>query len=155
AAHQTEDAANQTEGYKQGPRPLRNLEVWEAIRPALSQDTYDELLKDPEKAAEKFVEDGVEKLRSALSPGAPVSQQEKFDEIKTKGETAFIENFKVDAKKFLIEFAKQLPKGSMGRQGADGGTSPLELSGVGRDKFMNSMACKAGLWFAKEENKPI
>src|SRR5262249_34681992 len=133
----------------------RNLEIWEAIRPSLTPEVYDKLLKDPENAAKELVLVGVEDLKLALKARGDAAKEQKFAEIKEKGEAAFIENFKVDAEKFLIEFAKQLPKGSMGRQGADGGASPLERSGVGRDKFMNSMACKAGLWFAKKENKPI
>jgi hypothetical protein len=71
----------------------------------------------------------------------------------------YIENFKRDATAFLTEWAVQMPKGSFARPGGKDGKGKdvlaSEVAGIVPSKFVGGLACKAGLWWAKKEKKPV
>jgi hypothetical protein len=132
-------------------QPLRMFELWETVEPCL--DSYDDLLKDPSGTADRFVKAGVKTIEAGIKSGNP-----KYAEI-AKNKDEYIKRFKEQAKSFLIEFSKQMPKTSLAANAArDPARGPMPLSdiaGIQPGKFKGAMACKAGLWWAKEEKKPL
>jgi hypothetical protein len=144
---------------KEGVQPLRMMELWEAVTESLSAEKYSELLDNPEKAADEFVKIGVEKIEKGLKSTDPTTKA-KYDEIR-RDSKKFIEEFKRDAKAFLLEFAAQMPKGTFTRPDLDDkgderkDSSVSEVAGIVPGKFMGGLACKAGLWWAKNEKKPV
>jgi hypothetical protein len=133
AAH--EEAQKTTKG----DQPLRMMELWKAVEECIeTPEAYNELLDDPKKAADKFVAIGVSKIEG-------------------KESEEFIQNFKKDAKAFLLEFAAQMPKGTFARgdPGDKDGKRVSEAAGIVPGKFLGGLACKAGLWWAKNEKKPV
>jgi len=144
----------------QGVQPLRMMELWEAVEPSLDRDTYLKLLDKPEATIKDLVDDAVETIKGLMDT------KEKFAEVK-RDKDKFIANFERDATAFLTEFAAQMPKGTFIRSSRDtagqshqrsGDPSPIrvsEVTGIHWEKFMTGFACKAGLWSAKNENKPV
>jgi len=132
AAH---DEAKKTD---KGDQPLRMMELWKAVEACIATpEGYNELLDNPKKAADKFVALGV-------------------SEIKGNESKEFIANFKKDAKDFLLEFAAQMPKGTYARHDPDQeGKRVSEAAGIVPGKFLGGLACKAGLWWAKNKEKPV
>jgi hypothetical protein len=132
-------------------QPLRMFELWETVEPLLPK--YDQLLKDPVGTADHFIAKGVETIEKGVKAGLP-----KYAEI-AKNKDEYIKQFKAKAKAFLIEFSKQMPKTSLAADAEKSpGRSPIALSdiaGIEKGKFASAMACKAGLWWAKEEGKPL
>jgi len=132
-------------------QPLRMMELWETVEPCL--DSYADLLKDPSGTADRFVAAGVKTIEAGVKSGSP-----KYAEI-AKNKDEYIKKFEVQAKAFLIEFSKQMPKTSLVANAArDPARGPMPLSdiaGIQPGKFKGAMACKAGLWWAKEDKKPV
>jgi hypothetical protein len=149
AAHETPD----------GAQPLRMMELWEAIELSLTPDNYARLLDEPAKVADELIDLGVKKIQEGLTSSA-FEKKQKYGDIKTRQDT-YIDNFKRDAKTFLIEFAAQIPKGTFANPTLDDTGKPRkdapvsEVAGIMSGKFMGGVACKAGLWWAKNENKPV
>ena len=154
-------AAHETD---QGVQPLRMMELWEAVIESLTPEAYDALLAKPDVASKKFIEAGVAKIELGLTSTDPKTMA-KYAEIKRDSKT-YIANFERDAKAFLAEFAAQMPKGTFispslddsgkARKDAKGKAIAVsDVAGVGFDKFMSGIACKAGLWWAKNEKKPV
>ncbi len=137
------DAAHET---PQGVQPLRMMELWKAVEQALSADGYDALLANPKAAADKYINAA---LGNDLAK--PYADKDK---------ATYIANFKRDAKAFLLEFAAQVPKATVIRPardatgGARPGVSVADIAGVS-SQLMPGIACKAGLWWAKNEKKPV
>jgi hypothetical protein len=140
-------------GTKKGIQPVRMMELWEAVEQSLTPKAYEELLKNPATAADTFVEAGKKKIEAELKAGNP-----KYAEI-AKEKDAYIRRFERQAKSFLIEFAAQMPKMAFTNTGnADPGNAEMALSdvaGIQAGKLGGGLACKAGLWWAKEERKPV
>lgn len=135
-----------------GVQPVRMMELWEAVFESLSEDAYTKLLDDPASAIDEFIKVGVQKIEKGLVSEDPLKQA-KYGDIARDSKT-YIANFKRDAKAFLTEFAAQMPKGTFARPGSGGAEAPNE-AGITPGKFMGGLACKAGLWWAKNENKPV
>jgi hypothetical protein len=142
-----------------GAQPVRMIELWEAVEEALKPDAYNELIDNPDEAVKKLVEKGVEKVKRKMESNDPLHKK-KFDDVK-KNQDEFIRNFEKDAKEFLLEFAAQMPKGTFTRSALDetgkarNDVAVSQVAGVLPEKFMGGLACKAGLWWAKKENKPV
>src|SRR5262249_42535273 len=121
-----------------GDQPLRMMELWKAVEESLSVKGYGKLLDNPEEAADEYAEYGASLLDKNTSK-------------------TYIENFKKDAKAYLLEFAAQMPKGTFARDKLEGrGKKRVsEAAGIIPGKFMGGLACKAGLWWAKKEKKPV
>ena len=138
---------------KKGAQPIRMMELWEAVEASLSPSAFSELLADPGTAADKFVDIGIEKIEEGIKSGEP-----KYAEIAEKKDK-YISEFRRQAKSFLLEFSSQMPKMAFTKPSlTDPGNSPIALSdiaGVQAGKFGGGLACKAGLWWAKQEKKPV
>jgi hypothetical protein len=144
------------------PEPLRMIELWEAVLESLSPDAYSRLLNDPDNAIDDFVNIGVAKIEKGLTDPR---KKAKYADI-AKDSKTFIDNFKWDAKAFLTEFAARMPKGTFAdvakddsgaaRKDAKGNEVTVsDVAGIVPGKFMGGLACKAGLWWAKKEGKPV
>ena len=102
------------------------------------------------------------------------SDKVKDDQNKTSGKYGLMagwsdadqkpyrERFRKDAKAFLKEFAAQMPKGMFTRFGADEDGEPdadqkrlSEIAGIKAGPLAGGLACKAGLWWAKTQKKPV
>ena len=151
AAHETEH----------GGQPLRMLELWAAVEKALTPDKFQELLADPKATIKSVVKAASKKAADQIDTEAV------YADIRDKREE-FLKKFERDATTFLTEFAAQVPKGTytaaaldlqgQHRQGKVGDRDDLGLSdvaGIHWEKLMTSIACKAGLWWAKNEKKPV
>ncbi|OAI53077.1 hypothetical protein AYO44_16295 [Planctomycetaceae bacterium SCGC AG-212-F19] len=131
-------------------QPLRMMELWTAVMESLSPEAFDRLLEDPKNAVGDFIDKGVKELANSRDPM-----------IKKLAESEdFIKNFKKDAEAFLLEFATQMPKATFARPtlddaGEKAAMTVSEVAGIKPDKFVTGLACKAGLWWAKKENKPV
>jgi hypothetical protein len=141
-----------------GAQPLRMMELWEAVELSLTPEAYERLIDDPEHEIDKLVASGVEKIEAGMK-SSMFEKQQKFDDVKGRKDE-YIDAFKRDAKAFLQEFAAQLPRGTYARSALDGKGVKQEdvvsqLGGIQSGKFMGGLACKAGLWWAKKENKPV
>jgi hypothetical protein len=149
-------------------QPLRMMELWEAVNESLDPAAFARLLDDPDKAADEFVKKGIEIIEAGLKSTKP-SDVAKYDEIRKKKDE-FIGNFRTQAKEFLKEFASQMPKatfttgakdesGKVRREKTERGDEVdvglSDVAGVQKGKFAGGLACKAGLWWAKKENKPV
>ncbi|MFO0906360.1 MAG: hypothetical protein U0939_25365 [Pirellulales bacterium] len=153
AAHETDE----------GAQPLRMMELWEAIDFSLNPDMYEQLVDDPESVVDQIVALGVIELEKGFK-STEVKHQLKFGDIKNVKDE-FIAQFKKDAASFLREFSKQLPKGAYADVVLDENDEPekrgdatlrlSDLAGIVPDKFLGGIACKAGLWWAKTEGKPV
>ena len=150
-----------------GAQPLRMMELWEAVEEALQAEQYERLLDDPEKVVDEIVELGLKALNDGLVSTIP-SKQKKYTDLKRMSEKAqkeYKENFKRDAKNFLLEMAAQMPKVTFDRPTLDDQNQPTkmtvsELAGIEKTgKFGGGIACKAGLWWAKNDvegkGKPV
>lgn len=147
AAHETPE----------GVQPLRMMELWETVEQVLYAFPYENLLTKPDATIKKYIDEGVETIRKGVAKNDP-----KYAPIARDLE-AYIKKFEQDAAAFLKEMAVQMPKGAFGvgkalndkgRARMDVG-SPAEIAGIGSSKLMAGMACKAGLWWAKAEGKPV
>ncbi|MBV9560126.1 MAG: hypothetical protein JOY90_06645, partial [Bradyrhizobium sp.] len=154
-------AAHETDA---GIKPIRMMELWEAAEPVLSSWAYEALLKDPDKEIKKVVDAALKTVTKAMDT------KEKFAEVK-RDKDKFLAEFEKDATAFLKELVGQVPKGTFGREAQDtkGKSRPYvegrtddraligvsDISGIHSNKFMTSFACKAGLWWAKQEKKPV
>jgi hypothetical protein len=141
-------------GTKQGVQPVRMMELWEAVEQATQKpEAYEELLTNPDSAADKFVAIGVAKIEAGLKSG-----DAKYAEI-ARDKDAYIRRFKRQAKSFLLEYAAQMPKTTYitpSIAGPGKAAVPLsDLAGIQPGKLGGGLACKAGLWWAKEEKKPV
>ncbi len=151
-------AAHGTPG---GDRPLRMIELWEAIeKEALTPDGYANLLKDPKAASEKYVAGAITRISEGDSKYVPIDLAEQG---------RFYEEFKKQATSFLIEFASQLPKGTFAdpaldasgkKQKAPEGSKRAfltvsDIAGADPGKLMGGFACKAGIWWAKQQKEKI
>ena len=155
------DAAHETD---EGGQPVRMLEIWEAVEKVLDS------LESPD-AYSKFLDDPDSKLDAIVSAA---SDKVKADQNKTSGkygmmagwsdadQKAYRERFRKDAKAFLKEFAAQMPKGMFNRFGADEDGEPdadqkrlSEIAGIKAGPLAGGLACKAGLWWAKSQKKPV
>lgn len=146
AAHETPD----------GVQPLRMMELWETVELALERFGYEDLLDNPDKAIAKFVAAGVKTIREKAAENNP-----KYAAI-ARDLDGFIKKFEKDTAAFLNELAAQMPKGAFGVGKAlnEKGKARMdgtlgEVAGMDSSKFMAGMACKAGLWWAKVEGKPV
>ncbi|MDX1945270.1 MAG: hypothetical protein SFU86_07675, partial [Pirellulaceae bacterium] len=149
AAHETDE----------GAQPIRMMELWDAVEKTFPPDIYEKLLAKPDQTADEILQT----LTLTKTP----------KEFSGKKEQDFEEAFKRDAKKFLLELAKQMPKGLFTSDYKDvtGNTPTIttqtskgpettnarmsDVMGVDQNKYMSSFACKVGLWWAKEEKKPL
>jgi hypothetical protein len=146
-------AAHETD---QGKEPLRMLELWEAVEPVVTcASTYDELLADPEAAIAKLVSAGRAVIEAGIAQG-----REKYLGI-IGHEADYIAKFEQFASAFLREFSAQMPKGSLARPKLDDSGTPVrgatlsEAVGVTSGGLVGGLACKAGLWWAKAEGRPV
>jgi hypothetical protein len=154
AAHDTDN----------GAQPLRMMEIWEAVEQALTPEAYGKLLDEPENEAARIAELGVTALRDGMQSTMP-GKVKKYADLKKASKDyveEFVTKFKTDATAFLIEFASQMPKASFARQALDEtgkarkDTTVSALAGIApTGKFEGGLACKAGLWWAKKEAKPV
>jgi hypothetical protein len=123
--------------HKKGSRPLRMWELWDALGP--DQKTYEELLKNPKVYTKAKVEEAATKIKNKEST--------RIDYEDIKDLDAFVEEFKKQATKVLLEFAAQMPKGTF--------ADSAGTAGFQEGKFLGGLACKAGLWWAKEQKEPV
>ncbi len=140
----------------QGKQPLRMLELWEAVGPVTTDyAAYEKLLNDPDKAVAELVSAGRNKVEAGIR-----GKEAKFAEI-AGHEDDYIAKFQRFATRFLTEFAQMMPKGTAARPKLDdGGTPKLDESvsdaaGILPSGLMAGVACKAGLWWAKEDAAPV
>jgi hypothetical protein len=147
-----------------GIQPLRMLELWDAVRQGLSYDAYVKLMSNPTVEIKKIVDS------AAKTVEGQIDNQEKYAEIK-RDKVQYMKKFREAATNYLNEFVSQMPKGQFVRGGLEAAdhvrqkvegqprdSTPIkvsEVTGIHYDKYMNSFACKAGLWWAKQEKKPV
>jgi hypothetical protein len=147
----------------QGLQPLRMMELWSAVDRTLDQVAYPKLLDDPDATIQMAVNEGEKEV------SGKIDKLPAYAELR-RDKDAFLKKFREDATAFLTEFAAQIPKGTYNRpaldtQGQKRPTKPgrpdptdigvSDIAGVHYNKFVNSFACKVGLWFAKNEGKPV
>jgi hypothetical protein len=118
-------------------RPLRMWELWDAL--GVGPQDYDDLLTDPEGYADKKVAKAAQTIKDKKSTRVEYGDIKDLDE--------FLEEFKKDAKTVMLEFAAQMPKGTF--------ADSAKEAGFMEGKFLGGLACKAGLWWAKEQKEPI
>ena len=135
------------------------MELWEAVKRTLDTKDYDNLIDKPDAAIPKIV------AKAAEYVGEDIDTDDKYVDVK-RDKAQYLEHFKQDATAFLTDYATQMPKGSFVRPSLDttGAERPgkesrplkvSDLAGIHEDKYMSSTACKAGLWWAKNEGKPV
>jgi hypothetical protein len=106
--------------------------------------------KDLDALIDDLVNTGEEKVKEGFGK----SGSAKFHIVKDKEK--YVENFKRDAKTMIEELSAQMPKGTFTSVGEDTNGKPIsDVAGIGADKLLNGFACKAGLWWAKKEDKPV
>lgn len=147
----------------QGAQPLRMMELWDAVSQVLSPQNYEKLLANPKEEIKRVVEEASQTVAN------DIDTKDKYDDIRDR-KSEYVKKFKADATKFLVEFVGQIPKGTFARASPDmqGQERPRvpgrtdwssiaisDVTGIHNDKFMSSFACKAGLWWAKNEGKPV
>jgi hypothetical protein len=141
-----------------GKQPVRMLEIWDAVGKSLTPRNYSRLIAHPEKAIQTLVEEGVKELREKVKKNHDIYADIPEGEA---GLQEFIDNFKRDATSCLEEFAVQMPKGTFIRSAKDASLQSLkdvrvaDIAGILWKKFMSGLGCKAGLWWAKKEGKPV
>jgi len=144
AAHEVADQTTE------GDQPLRMMELWTAVLAGAGDQTvYEQLLADPEKAAREFAQKAKAELEAALAEhnAGKVLKNPKTKFIaEVKNPDKYLENFVRDAESFLKDFATQLPKVEF---------DTAEIAGIAKDKLGAGLACRAGLWWAKENKKPL
>jgi hypothetical protein len=123
---------------KHGQQPLRMWEMWKAIEEALNEKGYDELYQNPDKAIPEFIKAGLEKIEKKKQEG----KEEEYKDY----DATFLKNFEKDATNYLKFLSTQSPKGEF---------DTAELGGLNAGKLMGGLGCKAGLWWAKENKKPV
>ncbi|MEW9920307.1 hypothetical protein AB2B41_11865 [Marimonas sp. MJW-29] len=150
AAHQTDE----------GVRPVRMMELWEAIEPALTPENYALLLEKPKKTIRKLVKEGVETIEANWTK-TEKQFKDKYDPVR-RDKDAYLDRFRADATAMLTELAQQIPEGTFVRKHDDAhgqfGDQDIMLSqiaGIDPGKFMGGIACKAGLWLAKNQGTPV
>jgi hypothetical protein len=146
-------AAHETD---KGKEPLRMLELWEAVGPVTTDyAAYEKLLIDPDNAVKELVAAGRQTVEEGINSG-----NAKFAEI-AGHEDAYIAKFEKFATNFLKEFGQLMPKGTAARPKLDDSGAAKrsetvsEAAGIMPGGLMAGLACKAGLWWAKEERAPV
>ena len=153
-------AAHETD---QGAQPVRMMEIWEAVEEALQPADYAELIENPNTKIPEVILKGVRKIEEQFAKDA------KYAPVQDKKD-AYIKEFVLAADGFLRSFASEIPRGTFARVAKDteGQVLPKQsnwdpdvpiavsdITGVHNSKFMGGIACKAGLWAAKEQGKPV
>jgi hypothetical protein len=142
-----------------GTQPVRMMEIWEAVAPVLSARDYAELLENPNKKIPEVIYAAVEQIEKDFNKKDKYAHARNADK-----KDKYIKAFVVAAQKFLETFAQQIPEGVLAREALteDGHLRPsggaIELSdlmGIDSGKYMGTIACRAGLWAAKDEGKPV
>ncbi len=143
AAHETEE----------GAQPVRMLELWESVGIVTREPKeYEKLLDNPETAVKSLVDEGLKKIKAALKDPA---NKAKYADIEDK-QKEFLENFERDATAFLKEFVGRMPKGTYAHNKPEGQKlGGADVAGIMGTSVMGAVACKAGLWWAKAEEKPV
>jgi predicted DNA-binding protein YlxM (UPF0122 family) len=148
-------AAHETD---QGLQPLRMLELWDVVDPILqTYGDYEELLDNPDATIDKLVEDGV---RTATEKLLKANSGVKYQDVQ-RDPQAFLDNLKRDAAAMLREYVAQLPKATFarGKTTDTGKVSRRErvsdVAGLVNEALQGGQACKAGLWWAKQEGQPV
>ena len=150
------EAAHDTD---EGTQPVRMMEIWEAVQPVLNPGDYAELLENPNKKIPEVIYAAVQQIEKDFNKKDKYAHARDGDK-KDKYIKAFVEA----AQKFLETFARQIPEGVLAREALtepgqlrpSGGTIELsDLMGIDSGKFMGTIACKAGLWAAKDEGNPV
>jgi hypothetical protein len=146
-------AAHETD---KGKEPLRMLELWEAVGPVTTDHAaYEKLLLNPEDSVKELVAAGRQTVEDGINSGNP-----KFAEI-AGHKDAYIAKFEKFATNFLKEFGQLMPKGTAARPKLDDSgkakrsETVSEAAGIMPGGLMAGLACKAGLWWAKEEKAPV
>ncbi|MEV4135194.1 hypothetical protein AB0J72_23845 [Dactylosporangium sp. NPDC049742] len=122
----------------EGQRPLRMIEIWDAVEKALNARGYPALLANPDKVINDCLKAGVKKLQEGL--------KEKPREYYGRESGAFEAQFQQQARAYLTFLARQTPEAKL---------AIADLSGKRPDKWMGALGCKAGLWWAAEAKEPI
>lgn len=125
-----------------GKQPVRMWELWAAVEDVLDEEKYRELLIDPEEAIETLVEAGLAKLDTILNDD-PVDYAGIRDPNDRK---AFRIAFIKQCTDYLSAVASRAPSAKFA-------TAPIR--GADPEKYISSLACKAGLWWSLQHNLPV
>ena len=132
-------ARDTTKGDKKvGQRPLRMIDLWKTVELVLSKEGYTGLLEDPDRKIPEYVKLGVEKIDAAIA--------ERAREVAGIDRDLFVKAFEEQATAYLTFLASQTPSARFA-------TTALSRRDIG--KHMGALACKAGLWWAKEMKEPV
>jgi hypothetical protein len=132
-----------------GMRPLRMMDLWAAVQDIITADNYRALLRNPTETIPKCVKGGIAKAEMAfdtLAAGKPNPSSEVNYALMLDDRTAYIEAFREQATDFLTFLSKQGPEAKL---------LTADLTGKDAAKMMGALACKAGLWWARQKGEPV
>ena len=124
---------------KWGQQPLRMLDMWEAITPALAG--YSALIAKPAQTIEECVKKGVEQVRRGI--------REHAEQYQGMIEEQYIPAYEAQCTSFLTFLVSRLPYSKYLEQPKQTGKDP--------GKLLPSFACKAGIWWAQSpsQDRPL
>ena len=151
------EAAHDTD---KGAQPVRMMELWDAVRKILDSAPYEQMLglatpEEFDQELEKLVQSAKSAVEKDLDT---VRSAAKYHTVKAPGKRdEYMRRFEEDARTLLRSILTEMPVGTAVRPvPAKGGQKPFaEVAGVGAEKLMSGFACKAGLWWAKSQEKPV
>jgi hypothetical protein len=127
-----------------GAQPIRMWDIWTAIDPALSQIGYTALLTDPDTTIPQCVKTGVDKIKEGIKAKNP---QYAFAVSTPDPDGArFLAAFEQQATTYLRFFSQQVPLAKF---------ATAQRAGSNISKLMGAIGCKVGLWWAKDQGKPV
>jgi hypothetical protein len=133
----------------QGIRPLRMMDLWAAVQDIIMLDNYRALLQKPAETIALCVEKGVKTANDAfdaLEAGKPNPSLAVNYAPMLKYRDAYIKAFREQAMAFLDYLSKQGPEAKV---------LTAALTGKDAGKMMGALACKAGLWWARQRREPV
>jgi hypothetical protein len=122
---------------KNGQRPLRMLDMWDAITPVFKD--YHKLISHPRATIASCVAKGVESVRAGIR-----DRNRQYEGIK---EAQYIPQFERMCKDFLTYFAARRPYGAY--------VEPTSRSGKAQAKLLTGYACTVGIHWSADRNIPL
>ncbi|MFI5914879.1 hypothetical protein [Dactylosporangium sp. NPDC051541] len=128
-------AAHATPG---GKRPIRMLELWNAVYQALGAAAFTQLLADPQTKIKQIVDQAIAETQEAIDRNSPW--------IAGYGSAEFLQEFRVQCTAYLQHLATTDPTAKF---------LTAEARGHTWGKYTGAFACKAGLWWAEREGQTV
>ncbi|MFD0743264.1 hypothetical protein ACFQ1L_16795 [Phytohabitans flavus] len=125
-----------------GKHPVRMWEMWAVINATLQEKTYLKLLMDPDTMIEKLIDTGKAAIEKILA-----EEPLEYAGVREEGDKEdFVKAFEEQCRAYLLVLAGRAPAAKW---------ATATIRGMYEPKYLGTLGCIAGLWWAHRENVPV